>query len=335
MSQPFFSVVVASRNRPQLLRLALDSIFVQSFQDFEVMLVNDGSDEEHLSDLQALIDEHPGRIRRIDLVRYPRGHGQSYSLNTGVYAASGKFVTFLDDDDFWTDAAHLQNAHAALQRFPESDVYYANQLAVQAGQDAAQGTVLWLAEGEQHCVAAGLSLEQRVFQVDVDLLMHGNGFAHLNCSIVRRELFLSIGGMDEDIRWECDRDFYLRTIDQARGILFNPDVVSQHNVPDKTKSANMTTAISAYQRLNYQLYVLNKAGLQACHPAIAAHARKHAVYTLKHIAERLASEGRYGDAVFFSSQALCMDASWKWWLRHLQLMFHKLTAGKGSQSTVG
>jgi len=326
MSQPFFSVVVASRNRPHLLRLALDSIFGQSFQDFEVILVNDGSDEEHLPAMQALLDEHPGRIYRIDLVRYPRGHGQSYSLNTGVYVAEGRFVTFLDDDDYWTDMAHLHKAHAALQRCPESDVYYTNQLAVQAGQDAAQGMVLWLAEGEQHCRAAGLTPEQGVYRVDVDLLMRCSGFAHLNCSIIRRKLFLSIRGMDEDVRWECDRDFYLRTIDQAGGILFNPDLVSQHNVPDKTKSANMTTAISAYQRLNYQIYVLNKAALLAKHPAIVKHARQHKVYAIKRLVEQLAQEQRFADAVYFSSQALFMDRSWKWWGRHLYLLWRKWSA---------
>lgn len=324
MSSPFFTVVVASRNRPHLLRLAIESIFGQTFQDFEVVLVNDGSDEEHLPGMQALQDEYPGRIRRIDLVRYPRGHGQSYSLNTGAFAGAGRFVTFLDDDDFWTDMEHLEKAHAALQRYPQADTYYTNQLAVEVGQDPSGGTVLWLGDCEQQCRSAGLQREQNVYKVDVDLLMRCNGFAHLNCSVVRRELFLSIQGMDEDIRWECDRDFYLRIIDQAGLMLFNPDVVSQHNVPDKSKAANMTTAISVYQRLNYQIYVINKAAMLARHSSIVEHARRHKTYAIKKVTESMMAERRYADALFFSSQALFMNGSWKWLPLHLRLWLTSL-----------
>lgn len=325
MSAPFLSVVIASRNRPALLRLAVDSVMGQSFQDFEIVLVNDGSDEQYLPEMDAIAAQYPGRIRRIDQVRYPRGHGQSYSLNHGVYNALGEYVTFLDDDDYWTDMQYLEKVHQALLANPGTDACYANQLAVQAG--ASDGEVLWLGDLEAICRDAGLQRNDGVYRVDVDLLMHSNGFAHLNCSVIRRELFLQIGGMDEDIRWECDRDVYLRTIDVAGSVLFNPDVVSRHNVPDKTKSANMTTAISVYQRLNYQIYVLNKAAMLARHPLIVRHARQHKVYSLKKVAEAMAAEGRYADAVYFSSQALFMDGSWKWWGRHLALLLRKWTAG--------
>lgn len=322
-SSPFFTVVVASRNRPQLLQLALDSIFAQSCQDFEVVLVNDGSDPEHLDAMQMLIERHPGRIRRIDLVRYPRGHGQSYSLNTGAFAGSGQYLTFLDDDDFWTDSAHLETARQALQQFPDADAYYANQLAVQAGQEPASGQVLWLGDCEARCQEAGLQRQHGVYSVDVAVLMRCSGFAHLNCSIVRRELFLAIGGMDEDIRWECDRDFFLRSIDRARRMLFNPDVVSRHNVPDKTKNANMTTAISVYQRLNYQIYVLNKAAMLARNRLIVEHAQQHKVYALKKVAEALLAEQRYPEALYFSAQSLGAGRSWRWLGRHLQMRWQK------------
>jgi glycosyltransferase involved in cell wall biosynthesis len=259
-------------------------------------------------------------------VRYPRGHGQSYSLNTGVYAARGRFVTFLDDDDFWTDMYHLEKANKALVQNPEAEVYYANQLAMKA--DSKKGEVIWLGDLENICHSTGRVREQGVYQVDVELLMRSRGFAHLNCSIVSRDLFVQIKGMDEDIRWECDRDFYLRTIDNAKVMLFNPDVVSQHNVPDKTKSKNMTTAISFYQRLNYQIYVLNKIAMLASNPLIIRHARKHKIYALKKIAETMKAEGRYSDALYFSSQALGMNGSWKWWLWHFAAWGQRVLNGR-------
>ncbi len=322
MSKPFFTVVIATRNRPELLRLALDSVAAQSCEDLEVVLVNDGSDAEYQGAIDALVAQFPRPVRQIILTRYPRGHGQSYALNTGAFAGEGEFVTFLDDDDFWTDPKHLERARVALGQSSEADVYYANQLAVQVNQPPSAGTVLWLAGLESRCQAQGLTPDGDVYTVSVDLLMQCTGFAHLNCSIVRRKLFLDIKGMDEDIRWECDRDFYFRTIDQARTILFNPAVVSQHNVPDKTKSGNMTTAISEYQRRNYQLYVLNKASMLARHPAIVAYANLHRGYVLEIIAEQFALEGRYDQALYFQSQVLGLRRNLlslvKFWQRKLK-----------------
>lgn len=321
MGSPFFSVVVASRNRPELLRLAVQSVMGQTFQDFELILVNDGSDQQYVPDIDAVVAEYEGRVCQINLVHYPRGHGQSYSLNTGAFSASGEFVTFLDDDDFWTDRDHLSKAHKALQHYPKADVYYANQLAVQPGQSREQGEVLWLGDMQQICENAGLEPSANAYPVTVDLLMQSHGFAHLNCSIVRRELFLALKGMDEDIRWQCDQDFYLRTLDAAGQILFNPDVVSEHHVPDKNKRVNLTTAISVYQRLNYQLYVYNKAVTQLKHRAIVRQSRRHRAYTIQKIAEALYQQGRYADAADFCREALFMTFSPRWPLFCLKVWF--------------
>lgn len=320
--QPFISVVIPSRNRPKLLRAAVESVMQQSFSNVEVVLVNDGSDEEHMPGFNEIVEDYKDRLKVVSLRRYPRGHGQSYAINSGVHAASGVFCTFLDDDDFWTDMQHLEKAHKALTANPQADTYYTNQVAVPAGQTT--GKVIWLGDLEPICQSAGLQRENAVYPVDVNILMKSEGFAHLNCSVVRRELFLSIKGMDEDIRWECDRDFYLRTVEAAGQMLFNPDVVSQHHVPDTSKSTNMTTAISVYQRLNYQIYVLNKAAMLSRHPAIVKHARAHKTWALQKIAESMLAEGRVSDASYFCRQALFMTASVRWPLFCLQVMLRGL-----------
>jgi len=317
MSTPFFTVLIGTRNRPRLLRQALESVIGQDFDDFNVLLINDGSDQEHMAEITALCDEYADKVRRIDLVHYPRGHGQSYTLNTGALNATGRFLATLDDDDFWTDMQHLSKAHEALSSFPDADVYLSNQLAVEAGQS--HGKVLWLGAMESICEAEGLKREHGVYRVAIEQLMRAGGFTHLNCLILNRELWLNVGNMDEDIRWENDRDFYLRVIDNARQILFNPDVVSQHNVPDKSKTDNLTTIHTIHQRMNYQLYVLNKVALLTRSPIIAREVRLHTVYVLKKKAEQLYAEKRFDDALFYSRQALCAGRSWKWWLQHVRI----------------
>jgi hypothetical protein len=115
---------------------------------------------------------------------------------------------------------------------------------------------------------------------------------------VRRTLWEAIGGMDEAIRWECDRDLFLRLVDRAGPMLHHPAFVARHNIPDPSKSANMTTAMPEVEKRLHQLRVVDKAALFARHKAIRAHGRRHRGFVLKKIAAELArQDDRRGAAV--------------------------------------
>ena len=148
--------------------------------------------------------------------------------------------------------------------------------------------------------------------VGVAELLQSSGFCHLNTLIVRRALYQEIGGMDETIRWECDRDLYLRLIDRAASIKYAPVTVSRHNIPDPAKTANMTTVLSELEKRLFQLRVLDRAALFAHHPAIRAHGRRHKAYALKKIAELLAAAGRPAVAASFAREALGAGPTLKW-----------------------
>src|SRR6476659_7292223 len=105
-----FSVVIASRNRPVLLRRAIDSVLGQTHGSVEVVVVNDGSSGDNASEYSRLDKELSDRVRFIHLVNTPTGHGRSYATNVGVAHATGSHICFLDDDDLWTDMGHLARA---------------------------------------------------------------------------------------------------------------------------------------------------------------------------------------------------------------------------------
>jgi len=90
---PAFTVVVATFNRPDLLREALGSVAAQTVQDFECLVVDDGS---HTAGPSMPDDD---RFRLLDL---DENAGLAHAWNTGVDAATGEAVAFLDDDDLWT-----------------------------------------------------------------------------------------------------------------------------------------------------------------------------------------------------------------------------------------
>lgn len=88
------SVIIPFYNRVKWLREAVHSVFVQTYQDFEVILVDDGSSES-LDELAELKDE------RIRYVRQ-QNKGPSAARNAGLDLAHGRYIAFLDADDiFW------------------------------------------------------------------------------------------------------------------------------------------------------------------------------------------------------------------------------------------
>jgi hypothetical protein len=142
--------------------------------------------------------------------------------------------------------------------------------------------------------------------------MAAQGFCHSNTLTVRRALYEAVGGMDESIRWELDRDIYLRLIDRAAEMRYLPDIVSRHNVPDPEAATSITTRLSTIERWLQQLQVLDKAALFAGHADIRQHGLRHKGYALKSIAEELAATGRPALALCYAREALGLQPTVKW-----------------------
>lgn len=310
-----FSVILATRDRPALFAEALASVMAQQTPaevEVEVVVVNDGTGAAHLPAYQAVWDaaarQWGPRFQQHSLVHRPKGHGQSYSLNYGVAQARGEYVCFLDDDDKWTDTGHLARAAAAVAAAAAQgqvlDLYMANQDAWIDEQRQRVGT-LWLGGLAEQMAGRGASADgQGMYAPGVADLMACDGFCHLNCLTVRRALYQEVGGMDEGIRWECDRDIYLKLIEAARCMRHHPAVVSYHRVPDPSKANNMTTAMAMVDKRLLQAIVLDRALIRSKHPLIRDHARRHKAYALERIAQEFAQAGDWSRAGIYAAQAL-------------------------------
>lgn len=309
-----FSVVIATRDRPASFAEALASVLAQDRADFEVIVVNDGSHEETreaYGRAVACAGAVGARLSMHWLLRRPRGHGPAFSRNFGAAQASGTFLCFLDDDDVWTDRDHLQRAGAILAA-TDADLYMAKQDAFRAGTRI-DNKNLWV---------GGLSSLLPAFDEDSDNLpyvsvsvndiMKVPGFCHLNTLIVKKSVFDLVGGMDECIRWEEDRDFFLRIIDTCTSMVFVPRVIARHNVPSAEQDNSASTSLALIERLLHQMRVLDKASIGSSHASITSHARQHKVYTLKRLAEALGSERRWTSASFYAREAFGLRPSVKW-----------------------
>ena len=115
---PLFSVVIPTYNRAEFVLKTLDSIFAQTFKDYEVIVVDDCSTDNTQQVLAPLADQ--GRIR---LIRHDQNYERARARNTGMEKARGEFLTFIDSDDLMYPT-NLEDAAAYIKENPTTKVFH-------------------------------------------------------------------------------------------------------------------------------------------------------------------------------------------------------------------
>ena len=117
---PLISVIVPVYNVSKYLRVCVDSIISQPFADYELILVDDGS----LDDCSSICDRYAEADSRVKVIHKQNG-GLSSARNAGLYAACGKYVLFIDGDDFIEENS-LSALWQTLKDDGETDVVILN-----------------------------------------------------------------------------------------------------------------------------------------------------------------------------------------------------------------
>ena len=319
---PFFSIIISTRNRPDLFLTALRSVREQSFCEKEIIIVVDGSTPSDLARYQEFTQQFDD-VLFLELPHRPTGHGQSYAMNYGVSKASGQYLCFLDDDDHWTDSSYLTRLFDNLAASENPvDVHYSQQKAVYAN-GVTRNENLWIGDLIPAVRAENKNQSDSYF-VDVTFLLSSAGYAHLNCSVFRREFYLAIGGMDETIRYENDRDIYIRSIDAAKTILLSTSYISVHNIPDVTKKSNMSTVSTEIEKKIYQMRVFDKGISLSKNTEMVRFCCKAKIYELKNTALILAREKQYTGAAYYAKAALIDGFNLSWLAYTVYLIFQTM-----------
>ena len=115
MHNPTISLIIPTYNRTTWLKRALDSIYFVEFD--EVILVNDGSDERYTNDIKNILCNYP----KVKYIEHKSNRGLGEARNTGIKNCTSEWVTFLDDDDYYTKNP-LENLKKHIIKHPEADV---------------------------------------------------------------------------------------------------------------------------------------------------------------------------------------------------------------------
>ncbi|WP_147678946.1 glycosyltransferase family 2 protein [Algibacter pacificus] len=112
---PFFSVIIPLYNKKPYIKNTLKSVLNQSFKDFEIIVINDGSNDGSIDEVHQITDDR--------LVIYNQSNsGVSMARNLGIKKANSKYIALIDADDFWKPN-HLQEHYNSIQKFPEADLF--------------------------------------------------------------------------------------------------------------------------------------------------------------------------------------------------------------------
>jgi O-antigen biosynthesis protein len=183
---PRISVVIPVLNRAAAVRRAITSVLAQTMQDFEIVVVDDGSKDASAATVIAFQDQ------RIRLLHHERNRGASAARNTGILASRAPYVAFLDSDDEWLP----QKLARQLEVFERS---HDDKLAL-------------VYTGSEWVYTDGRfrkNVARRYDDVTRRLLVR-NVVGETSVGMVRRAALDAIGGFDETLPAAQDADLWLR-----------------------------------------------------------------------------------------------------------------------------
>jgi glycosyltransferase involved in cell wall biosynthesis len=185
--EPAVSVVIPAYDAARYIAGTLQSVFAQSFSDYEILLVNDGSPDTEM--LEEKIQPYLCRIRYFKQAN----RGPSAARNLAIREAEGRYVAFLDADDFWLPS-HLARQIQRLNQNPKLGLVYANAFHLRG--DTVLGTAF------DHVPQSGTA--------DLDSLLSERCTINTSSVVVLRSALLQAGLFEESMKHCEDFDLWLR-----------------------------------------------------------------------------------------------------------------------------
>jgi glycosyltransferase involved in cell wall biosynthesis len=184
---PKVSVIIPTHNRVEMLQAAISSVLKQTFQDFEIVVIDDASTDNTGEIVHAINNN------KIKYIRHQTNRREAGARNTGVQNSGGKYIAFLDDDDSWL-STKLEIQVNLLDTGPAKvGLVYSSYLKVDAQTGKALGR--WVAEKRGN---VWRSLSEK------------NWIGVPSTVVLRRECFDTVGLFDDQVAFGLDYDMWVR-----------------------------------------------------------------------------------------------------------------------------
>lgn len=229
---PLVSVIVIFYNEEQFIEAAIESIFAQTYKNWELLLVDDGSSDKSVDVAQVYVKNYPEKVRYLEHTGH-QNRGMSASRNLGIANAKGEFVAFLDADDIWLPTK-LERQVAVLTARPEVSMTYG----------PAQWWYSWTGKPEDRLrdFIHELGVSPNMLIQPPELLvrfLHREGISPCTCSVLlRREMISELGGFEETFQGLYEDQAFFAKVCLSAAVFVTSECLSRYRQHKPTNISN-------------------------------------------------------------------------------------------------
>lgn len=299
---PTVSIIVATRNRAEHLEIALQCIKAQSHQDFEVIVIDDGSSTDTLQSYDRIWAALDNRFILVPPVApNALGTGPANARNRGIERAQGEFIAFLDDDDKWIASDHLEVGLKALRQF-DGDFFFANMQGYRGDRVTRPDWFDYAPYLKRNQRMSGPPSVYEVALADVAMALRHRAL-HPDVMIIRRSLVQKIAGFNRHAVPFEDWNFAFHVADESRRTLYRGDVVASYRFPEgNSVSLNYTHRPTFHLQ---ELSAVQEVRVNCKSRLIRRSARAHTAWVCRSVAQMCIDKHEGREALSFAWQALC------------------------------
>jgi glycosyltransferase involved in cell wall biosynthesis len=207
MTEPLVSIIIPAYNAAEFMGETLDSVFAQTYKNWEVILVNDGSSDT--AQLEQVLQRYPSNLTYIK----QENQGAAVARNIGLRAANGEFVAFLDADDRWLPA--FLEKQINLLKSTSADVVFAD--AMLFGDSRLEGRTF-------------MQLNPPTGEVTAENLLALKATVLTSTVLARKAVILEVGLFDVSLRRGQDFDLWLRLAKAGARFATSREVLAHHRI---------------------------------------------------------------------------------------------------------
>ena len=185
---PMVSVIIPTHNRADYLKAAIASVMDQKYKDYEVIVIDDHSTDNTYDVVNGFEDQ------RIHYISNKGRNGPSIARNVGIAAARGKYVAFLDDDDWWFPLKLEKQIKVMDGAAKNVCGVYSNRLRI----DKVSGKIF--SDSPEVKTLRGNILSQLIIKSPI----------HTSTLLIRKKCLDEVGSFDENMRYMEDLDMWIR-----------------------------------------------------------------------------------------------------------------------------
>jgi glycosyltransferase involved in cell wall biosynthesis len=240
------SIVIPLYNKEKYVLATLQSVFDQTYQNFEVLVVNDGSTDNGLELVKSIKDS------RIQIIEHAKNKGLSAARNTGISMAKGEVISLIDADDTWK-STYLEEIMKLVKSFPKASLFGTCYQEVYSNQNVRDCTILISTKlkNQQFYIA-------NFFESSLGMpVICPSSFSF------KKNIFQTIELFNESIDFAEDVDFYIRSnlafkMAYSYKALVNVKMDIQEQMTSQPLGRKILPNLNSYEKENRNNYSLIK-----------------------------------------------------------------------------